>query len=162
MRTLIHLVVRAIDGFTQLCVLLFTVIIFVNLMGRYFLSSTLLWSEQISRYLFIWMCFLGVILVTKERQHLVVDLVTARLPNRMQAWCELLANLLSLLFLVLLGVGGVTILPALKDHIDPPLMIPLSYAFVVIPLFALLTSILILDDTWSIIRALISRSCTRD
>jgi TRAP-type C4-dicarboxylate transport system permease small subunit len=46
--------------------------------------------------------FLGIGLVTHQRGHIVVDVVTLRLPKRARVWLGLVANLLSLGFVLIM------------------------------------------------------------
>lgn len=66
------------------------VLVFGNVVLRYFFNSGITWSEEMSRYLFIWLTFLGAIGAYKNKEHLGVDMVIKRLPNKMKKWCSLL------------------------------------------------------------------------
>ena len=48
------------------------------------LGSPTMWSEEVCRYLFIWLLFLGGAQAFSKGGHLVVDVVFARFPRRMQ------------------------------------------------------------------------------
>ena len=42
--------------------------------------SMLPWSEEIARYLFLWLTWVGASYATKERKHVSIDLVYEKLP----------------------------------------------------------------------------------
>jgi len=149
--------IQIIDFLSQIMLVLFTIIVFVNVIGRYFFSNTILWTEQISGFLFIWMSFFGLIIVTYRKQHLVVDIFVSRFPNFTKKLIIIIGNILSIVFLTLLGISGILILPNMLKHIDPPLMIPLGYAYTVIPLFSFLTVIILIGQSYNLIYSLSKR-----
>src|SRR5690606_12597544 len=63
-------------------------------------------SEEISRWLFIWGTLLGAVVALRERGHLGVDMVVARLPARGRRICLALSHVLMLFIVVLLLRGG--------------------------------------------------------
>ncbi len=149
--------IKVIDYLTQSMLMLFTITIFVNMVGRYFFLRTILWSEQISRFLFIWMCFLGIFMVTVRRQHLMVDVMVSRFPRVAKNLVIVSGNILSIIFLSLLGISGVVILPYIQQHVDPPLMVPLGYVFIIIPICSFLTVMSIIGQTYSLVCSLATR-----
>ncbi len=64
------------------CALLMTamvVLVFGNVVLRYFFSTGWLISEEISRWMFVWMVFMGAVAVMRERGHMGTDMVVVRL-----------------------------------------------------------------------------------
>jgi len=71
----------AING---LIVLLYTIIIvamFAQVVFRYVLGAPLSWSEEISRYMFIWLCYLGCYVAIVRNAHVGVDYLTRHLSR---------------------------------------------------------------------------------
>lgn len=58
------------------------ILVFFNAVLRYFFDSGIAWSEEFARICFVYMIFLGIILVAKERGHLTVDIVISALPAK--------------------------------------------------------------------------------
>jgi TRAP-type C4-dicarboxylate transport system permease small subunit len=56
------------------------VFVFINVMLRLLFNSGIDISEELPRYAFVWMCFIGGILGTRRHTHLGVDMVVAALP----------------------------------------------------------------------------------
>jgi C4-dicarboxylate transporter, DctQ subunit len=57
------------------------VVIFAQVVARYVFGSSFTWSEELARYAFIWLVFVGLGAVTLRGEHIVVDALTARLPD---------------------------------------------------------------------------------
>ena len=56
------------------------VLVFVNVMMRIFLNSGIDFAEEIPRFAFIWMTFVGAVIGMHRHTHLGVDMVVAALP----------------------------------------------------------------------------------
>ncbi|WP_439291199.1 TRAP transporter small permease [Lonepinella koalarum] len=82
------------------------ILVFFNAVLRYFFDSGIAWSEEFARICFVYMIFLGIILVAKERGHLTVDIVMATLPARYQMFFLFFADILVLVALSFLAYGA--------------------------------------------------------
>lgn len=103
--------------------------VFGNVVLRYLFNSGLTWSEEMSRYLFVWMVFLGAIAALKDKMHLGVDIVVNALPKGLQKAVFVISNaiVLYLLWLVLDGSWKMTILN--MNSTGPATGMPLSYLY---------------------------------
>lgn len=103
--------VRAVDKLFQLilsCALLGTVLIVVWQILSRNLSIPNTWTEEASRWLFVWTCFIGASYFGFKNDHIIVDLVQEIRVLRLGAQkCELLFKLLTLAFYILIAVGGI-------------------------------------------------------
>ena len=70
----------------MLCVLLtcMVVIVFANVICRYYLNAALAWSEEVTRFMLIWMVFLGAVLAYVNDEHLGLDILVKSLPRRLR------------------------------------------------------------------------------
>jgi TRAP-type C4-dicarboxylate transport system permease small subunit len=83
---------RLLNIFMVLFLAATTILVFMNAMLRYLFESGIPWSEEMARFLFIWMCFLGAIGALKDNQHLNVDLLINKLPRPVKYVVYLLGN----------------------------------------------------------------------
>jgi TRAP-type transport system small permease protein len=72
------------------------VMVFGNVVLRYGFNSGLDYSEELSRFLFIWITFLGAIIAMRENAHLGLDTLIRFLPRAGKKFCFGLSNLLML------------------------------------------------------------------
>ncbi|TRC11261.1 TRAP transporter small permease, partial [Mannheimia haemolytica] len=79
---------------------------FFNAVLRYFFDSGIAWSEEFARICFVYMIFLGIILVAKERGHLTVDIVVSALPAKVQMYLLFFADILVLVALSFITYGA--------------------------------------------------------
>src|ERR671912_941869 len=72
------------------------VLVFGNVVLRYGFNSGITVSEEVSRFLFVWLTFLGAIVAMREHGHLGVDMLVARLPPVGKKICLILSIVLML------------------------------------------------------------------
>ena len=105
---------------------------FGNVVARYFFNSPIQWAEEFSRYSFIWVVFLGAVVCTKQKRHIGIDSVVKALPNHLQPWVNLAADLLTLaLMVIIIWYGG--ILSWRATQITATLNVPQYIIYVVVP-----------------------------
>lgn len=79
--------------------------VFGNVVLRYAFNSGILVSEEMSRYFFIWLTYIGAMIAMREREHLGVDTLVKHLPRAGKKLCLFLSEALMLLVNVLFFVG---------------------------------------------------------
>jgi TRAP-type C4-dicarboxylate transport system permease small subunit len=62
---------------------LMAIIVFANVMLRYLTDESIVWSEEVARYLMIWLTFLGIGPVFRIGGHIAVDSLHSVLPRRL-------------------------------------------------------------------------------
>ncbi|MDD0808951.1 TRAP transporter small permease [Curvibacter sp. RS43] len=72
------------------------VLVFGNVVMRYGFNSGIAVSEELSRWLFVWITFLGAVAAIKENAHLGSDMLVSRLPVLGKKICLVLGQLLML------------------------------------------------------------------
>lgn len=73
-----------------------TAISFAAVIFRYGFNNSLTWSEELTRYMFIWVVFLGAAVGVRQRSHIAVDVFSGRIGpfgNGVLTWIERLATL---------------------------------------------------------------------
>nr|WP_246205487.1 TRAP transporter small permease [Microvirga arsenatis] len=70
------------------------VMVFGNVLLRYLFDTGIDVSEELSRYFFVWLTFIGAVVVGRENAHLGVETLVARLGDRGRKLCMILSDLL--------------------------------------------------------------------
>ncbi|MES2687188.1 MAG: TRAP transporter small permease [Pseudomonadota bacterium] len=96
MKKLIHWYYKALELIVVLALAAMCLMVFGNVVLRHFFDSGINTSEELSRFMFIWLTFLGAIVAMREGGHLGVDMVVRRLSGRTQLAAVLLAQLIIL------------------------------------------------------------------
>src|SRR5688572_5230043 len=71
---------RVLEAVMVLCLAVMLVMVFGNVILRLFFNTGIDWSEEIPRFAFVWLTFLGAIVGMRRRAHLGVDMLVRALP----------------------------------------------------------------------------------
>ena len=71
---------RALDILSGLCLAIMVVLVFGNVVLRYTVNSGITASEELSRWLIVWLTFMGAVVALREHGHLGTDVLVSRLP----------------------------------------------------------------------------------
>lgn len=96
MRTLIHWYFKALELVMVLCLAAMCVMVFGNVVLRHVFNSGINISEELARFMFIWLTFLGAIVAMREGGHLGMDMVVSRITGRTRRAALLLGQVLVL------------------------------------------------------------------
>ena len=102
----IDLYCRALGALMVLCLTLMVVMVFTNVVLRYAFNSGINVSEELSRWLFVWMTFMGAIIALKEHGHLGTDMLVGKLGPAGKKLCLGVSYLLMLFVCWLLFSGA--------------------------------------------------------
>ena len=103
---------KAIDLYCQVlkaviavCLAVMVVLVFGNVALRYIFNSGITMSEELSRWLLVWLTFLGAIVALRQHAHLGVDTLVRMLPPKGRLICFVASYLLMLYadWLLMLG-----------------------------------------------------------
>ena len=83
---------RALDMLSGLCLAIMVVLVFGNVVLRYTANSGITVSEELSRWLFVWLTFMGAVVALREHGHLGTDVLVSRLPAAGKKICLVLAQ----------------------------------------------------------------------
>jgi len=105
---------------------------------RFVLGNPLSWSEELARYLFVWITFLGAAVAYRHGGHIVVETVVVLLPRRLQATLAWVVDALMVVALVVLLVQGLGIVQVNSNVEATMLEIPMSWIYASVPTSAVL------------------------
>ena len=96
LQKLIDAITRLLSLLMVLALALMVLLVFTNVVLRYAFNSGLTVSEELSRWLFVWMTFLGAFVGLHDKGHLGTDTLVARLPVAGRKACFVVAHALML------------------------------------------------------------------
>jgi TRAP-type C4-dicarboxylate transport system permease small subunit len=132
-------------------------VVFLQVVFRYLLRQPLYWSEELPRYLLIWMSFLAAGLAQKSESHINITLCLTWLPRRAQRWIHLAANLVILTFLGILVYSGTLVTRITAYHRSTALQLPMGLVYAAVPVGALLMMLYLVLQILQELRALRTR-----
>ena len=79
---------------------LMTIILFIQVIMRRVFSNSLTWSEELARYLFIWLVYFGISYGAKIRKHIKIEAFLGVFPPKVRPYIEILGDILFFAFAV--------------------------------------------------------------
>ena len=139
---------RVLEGLMALALLLMVVLVFGNVVLRYAFDSGITVSEEVSRWLFVWLTFLGAVVALKEHGHLGTDMLIGKLGPAGKRVCLVIAQVLMLYVTWLLIAGSLQ-----QARINLDVEAPVTGASVAIfygsgAFFGVSSGLLLLRELW--------------
>lgn len=127
-----------------LSLLVNTIIVFMQVIMRSVFNASISWSEEMSRYIFIWQIWMGTSIAFKSNQHIKVDLIYNIFKSkRAHKIIETIVDLIWLIFNVFLCYVGFKLLVSMnaRGALSSGMRLPLVYVYLALPLSSLILSI---------------------
>ncbi|WP_417584861.1 TRAP transporter small permease [Pelagibacterium sp.] len=93
----INIVVKAIEFVLAALMLGMVIMVATNVVLRYGFNSGLNFSEEMSRYFFVWLTFIGAVLAFKDHGHIGVETIVRLFGRRGRIACMLITNIIILI-----------------------------------------------------------------
>jgi len=126
-----------------ICVVSMVVVLFLQVFTRYVLRAPLYWSEELARIILIWSVFLGADFSFRSGTHMRIDILSKKLPIGLRMAANMISKTTVTVFSVVLIVHGLIFSNKMMRIIAPATRIPLGIIYLIIPIFAFLTVIII-------------------
>ena len=105
-----------------------TLILAAQVFMRYVMQASLTWSEELARYIFVWLIYIGISYGAKIMKHIRIEAAVMVLPKRGQRYVEILGDILFLgfaLFIVYTS-WGIVQKQLLLGQTSPAIQMPMS------------------------------------
>lgn len=116
--------------------------------SRFVLNAPSSFTQELARFLLIWVGVLGAGFGVGKRDHLALEIVPERLDGRTEQWTRISIQVFILIFaLGVLIVGGTRLvyIQLILGQVSPSLGIPLGYVYLVLPLTGIVTAFYTID-----------------
>ena len=158
MRQLVDGYFRALRLFIVACLAAMVVLVFGNVVLRYVFNTGITISEEASRWLFVWMTFLGAIVALRDHGHLGTDVLVARLPKAGKKACLLIGQVLMLYVTWLVLEGSWTQTVINLDTQAPVTGAPIAVVYGTGVVFAVSAGALLARELWRTARGEVSEA----
>jgi TRAP-type C4-dicarboxylate transport system permease small subunit len=143
-----HLIVKGLEWTVMSMLALMVILVFGNVVLRYGFNSGITFSEEVSRFLFMWVVFIGAVLTLRDNAHLGVHMITKLLPHTGKKVCKLISDLATLACCGLITIGGWNIVKLEWANVAPISEIPLGAVFTGLLVCSIGMGILLIDSIW--------------
>jgi TRAP-type transport system small permease protein len=151
MTRVIELYCRCLKFCIATCLAVMVVLVFGNVVLRYGFNSGITISEELSRWLLVWLTFLGAIVALRDHSHLGVDSLVRVLPPAGKRICFVLSYVLMLYadWLLLTGSWKQMLITASDRAPATQLSVGIFYATGVV--FGVSAGVILLYDLWRVL-----------
>lgn len=116
-------------------------IVFLQVIMRSVFNYSLSWSEELSRYIFIWQTWLGASVALKYNEHIKVELIFNFIKSeKAKRVIRIFANLVWLAFCLFLAINGWKLIQSMigRNALSSGMRIPLAFVYISLPASSLL------------------------
>ncbi|MGI6557652.1 MAG: TRAP transporter small permease [Limnochordia bacterium] len=125
---------RVLELLVIICMAATTVVVLIGVFCRYVLASSLPWTEELARYLLVWIGFLAAPIALRRGAHVGMQFIKLMLPRRLQYWTSLMSSIMVLVFLGFVFVQGLNLLAGVSGQLSPAMSLPMAWAYAAIPI----------------------------
>ena len=121
---------------SNVCLAALVVVLAMQVFYRYVLQIGLSWSEEVSRFLFIWFVYVSASYAVQMGTHIRVSFFVDLLPQRMVRAVQILSDVIWVGFNLAVIISGILLIKSMIEFpvYSTSLVLPLSAIYVVIPL----------------------------
>jgi TRAP-type C4-dicarboxylate transport system permease small subunit len=162
MRTLINWYARALRLLLAVAVAILIIPVSLQIFSRYMEQiPAYIWTEEMARFLFVWMIMIGAMLGIHEGRHFEVD-IWPRLALRPQAALRLLSNLAVLAFALVFVWAGIEFTRFAWNRISELAELPLWLIHIAWPLTGVTWLVFTGEQMWDNARTLVTGRVPRE
>jgi TRAP-type C4-dicarboxylate transport system permease small subunit len=110
------------------------VLVFTNVVSRYFLNFAIAWTEEVSRFMFIWVVFLSAVLAYVNDEHLKLDILEKKLPEKTGQVVAVICDLIVMYAIYLITAGGQNLAMQSWNWLSPAISFSYGIVYLVVPI----------------------------
>lgn len=145
--SLVRYLNRGTVAITMVFLILMVLLVFMQIVLRIFTGFTFSWTEELARYLMVWVAFLGGGFAFQHGAHMSIEVLVNRFTHNIQSVFKIISLILCLVFYGLLILKGLDFVGTTSSK-SPGLQIPMALVYLAIPIGAFLQLLNVVDVTW--------------
>lgn len=125
-----------------------------QIVARYIFNSSLSWSEELMRYIFIWSAFISIGFCIKSYSSLKVEILVMMMPRRFYRWLSICIHVAIFIVLLILFKGSLDVVSSAiaSGQKTPALQVPILYVQVATPVGFILGEIRLIQRFINLLR----------
>lgn len=152
MQKIDKILVKALYYLCALLMLIMVSAVTAQVVSRYVFGNPYTWTEELGRYTFVWVTFLGMAVAVESKSHIALDLLETSLKGLSKKALQTINNLLVATFSAFLTYSGVQLVKLGMRQTSPSLGLPMQYVYVIIPVSGVIMLYFIFRRTIKIYR----------
>lgn len=127
-------VMKFLSVFIAIIATVMVVVVFTNVVTRYVFRTTIPWSEELGRFLFIWVTFVGVVLANDKSEHMRLDFIVDQFKGKTAEVINILAYAIVIVLLTFLIHGSIRYTMTQWDWMSSALGVRHGIVYIVAPI----------------------------
>jgi len=123
-----------------------------QVLARYVFAYPLAWTEELARYLFLWVVFLGASQAMRRHEHIAVGLLADRLPRHVRQLVAVMLNGLIAAFLAVLVMQGWKVVGVVAPLKSIALKVSMAVVYLPLVVGGAIMLVRVMADTVRVIR----------
>lgn len=140
------------DVFLVLALLAMGLILLVQIVSRYCFNYPLVWSEELARFIFVWMAFIGASFGVKNKTHINMALLFNKMPRRAKMAVQIVNNILAMTIFLMIVVAGWELAVDQAVIRSSAMGVSMSCFFLALPIGCSLMTLRLALDTIRVVR----------
>lgn len=136
-----RLLFKALEWFAMICMVVLTVIVFLDVVLRYIFNQGFAWTQEMATLMLAWFSFIGMAIGVLEKIHINIEMFTAKLPAKAISVLDSVDHILIAAFGGAMVYYGVKIMDVTKSSTMPATKLPSAVLYIILPLSGLLVLI---------------------
>ena len=153
---IIHRFCKVIEAVIAVFLLVMVVLVFGNVVLRYGFNSGISISEEVSRWLFVWLTFLGAVVALHEKAHLGTEMLVSHLGPTGKRVCLIIGYSLMLVVCWLLFRGALEQTKINYDNSAPSSGLSMAWFYSVGLAFGAFAGVILLNDLFKVLTGRVS------
>jgi TRAP-type C4-dicarboxylate transport system permease small subunit len=150
---MVNCLVRLNTGLLFVCkylvmilVAVIAIVLIAAVVYRYGLNSAISWAEEFSKYLMVWLTFLGTPIALRHFGHINIDLLVKILPPRLQQLMYFVVSLIICFTMSIVFLKGVSFAELGARQVASSFNVSMFYMYVAVPIGSALTFLVALEQ----------------
>lgn len=110
----------------------------IQVISRTFVGYPLAWSEELARFIMIYLVFIGAAVALRNQQMIAIEFIAERVNFQTRRIMKIVVNLIGIVFFCTIFVQGLEVMSRVKIQLSAALQIPMSYVYAALPVGAVL------------------------
>ena len=110
----------------------------LQVISRYVIGNSLPWTEELARYCFMWLIYVGMVLALNKGAHACVDILSSRCAGKVKALVQLAVHSIAVALFIVLLVQGLMLFAMVKGQASPAMRISMMIPYASLPFGSLL------------------------
>lgn len=125
--------------------IIMVILVFMQIVMREILSHSFSWTEEVARYLLVWVSFLASGFAYQYGAHISIEVFVNKMNGKMANVFKIIVAVLAIVFALILIITGMELVIENLKNTSPALSLPMGLVYAAIPIGALLQMLNIID-----------------